>query len=191
MKNLFLIIALIFCTSTLVAQDVEPGVERKGFVIGIGVGVGTISMANSNDEVPFDEGQGGLSLPNLKLGWMVHDRLAILAAFPGMVYEHEGIDRSFEAFVPSVQYWLNDQWWINGGFGLAMDVPAFYEFDALDDADWNFGCALALSAGYEFVQRKNFTIDFQTKLHLGRVYWDNDEYRDAAVFTVGVGFNWY
>lgn len=191
MKNL-LIIVLAFCTVSVFGQDSESrSIERKGFLIGVGIGGGVISMSNSYQENPFDDAQGGISLPNLKLGWMVNDRLAVMATFPGMIYEYEGKDRSFEAFMPSVQYWVKDRWWINGGIGLAMDFPAFYDVDKSSDEDWNFGCAVAASTGYELVQKGKFALDIQTKLHLGRAFLENDEYRDGVAFTVGLGFNWY
>ena len=90
--------------------------------------------------------------------------------FYGMIYDFDGKDRSFEAFTPSVQYWVKDNFWINGGVGLSVDMPALYEFDDLSSEDWNFGCAVSASAGYEFYQNDNFTIDLHTKLYLGRVF---------------------
>lgn len=188
MKNLLMVV-LILCTFSLFSQNINKTVERKGFVIGLGLSGGVISISDSDQEIPFDDAQGGFSLPNLKLGWMLNERLAILATFPGMIYEYEGKDRSFDAFMPSVQYWVKDRWWINGGIGLAVDGPALYE--DLDGEDWNFGCAVAFSTGYEIVQKKKFTIDLQTQLHLGRVFLENDQHRDGVAFSVGLGFNWY
>ncbi|RMG20438.1 MAG: hypothetical protein D6730_19900 [Bacteroidetes bacterium] len=190
MKNL-LAIVLTLCTLAAFAQHEDNSIERKGFVFGIGMGGGVVSMSDSYQEVAFEQAQGGISLPNLKLGWMVNERLAILATFPGMIYEYEGKDRSFEAIMPSVQYWFKDRWWVNGGFGLAMDFPAFYEVDDFKDEDWNFGCAVALSSGYELVQKRKFALDLQSKLHLGRVFLDHDAHRDGVAFTIGIGFNWY
>ena len=122
---------------------------------------------------------------------MVNDQLAILATFPGMIYDYEGKDRSFESFIPSVQYWFKDRWWVNGGIGLAMDFPAFYEVEDFRDEEWNFGCAVAFSTGYELVQRKRYALDLQTKIHMGRTSLDNNQHRDGVAFTVGLGFNWY
>lgn len=190
MRNL-LIILFTFCTLTTFAQNDENTIEREGFVIGFGIGGGVISISDSNQEVPFDKAEGGLSLPNLKIGWMLNNRLALLATFPGLIYEYEGDDRSFEAFIPSLQYWVKDRWWINGGVGLAMDLPAFYEVDNFKDEDWNFGCAVAISTGYELVQKKRYAFDLQSKIHMGRVFLDNDQHRDGVAFTIGLGFNWY
>lgn len=190
LKTLF-ILAITLGAFSASAQEADTKVRRDGFVIGFGVGVGAGSISESNQEVPFDEGQFVFTLPNLKLGWMVNERLAILGTFHGMIYDFDGKDRSFEAFTPSVQYWVKDHFWINGGVGLSVDMPALYEFDDLSSEDWNFGCAVSASAGYEFYQNDNYTIDLHTKLYLGRVFLDNDQYRDGVALSVGVGFNWY
>ncbi|MEO1214090.1 MAG: hypothetical protein AAFY45_11220 [Bacteroidota bacterium] len=84
MKNL-LVFAFTFCTLLSYGQNKTKQIERKGFVIGFGIGAGVISTSDSDQEVPFDKAQGGGSFPNLKLGWMVNDRLAILGMYAGMI----------------------------------------------------------------------------------------------------------
>lgn len=189
MKNL-LIIVFTLCTLLSYGQNDTNQIERKGFVFGFGIGAGAISVADSDQEVPFDEAQNGGTFPNLKLGWMINDRLAILGLYSGMGYEYEGKDRSFDAFMPSVQYWVSNKWWLNAGAGLAMDFPAIYE-DNIKDEDWNFGGALSLSTGYEIVQRKKFTLDLQTQLQMGGTKISNDRERGAVMLSVGLGFNWF
>jgi hypothetical protein len=179
MKNLLMIV-FAFCAFSVFGQDTQTGVNRDGFFIGVGAGIGVVTIADDYTETSFEETQSGLSLPNLKLGWMVGDRLAVLASLPGIIYEYEGKDRSFEAFIPSVQYWAGDRWWINAGIGLAMDIPALYEVKDFKDEDWNFGCAVSAATGFEIVQKSNFTIDLQTKIHLGSVSLGNDLNREAA-----------
>jgi len=189
MKKL-LIIVFTFCMHYSYGQSEPTEIERNGFVIGFGIGGGVISISNSDQEVPFDEAQGGGSFPNLKLGWMLNDRLAVLGLYAGMGYDYEGKDRSFDAFMPSVQYWVKDRWWINAGAGLAMDFPAIYE-DNIGDEDWNFGGAVSFSTGYELVQKKNFALDLQTQLQMGWSNLDNDIDREVVILSIGLGFNWY
>ena len=189
MKNV-LIIIFTFCALLSYGQnDTEP-IDRNGFVIGFGIGGGVISISDSDQAVPFDDAQAGGSFPNLKVGWMVNDRLAILGTYAGMGYELEDKDRSFDALMPSVQYWVKDRWWINAGAGLAMDFPAFYE-DNIEEEDWNFGGAVAFSTGYELVQKKSFVLDLQTQLQMGWASLDNDINREVVVLSFGVGFNWF
>lgn len=189
--QLFPTLLLTLSALGVFGQDSSGGVQRKGFVIGFGAGGGVISISDSDAEVPFDRSASGISFPNLKIGFMLNDDLALLATFPGMIYEYEGKDRSFDAFIPSLQYWFQDRWWVNGGIGLAMDMPAFYEIEEGENETFNFGCAVAVGAGYELVQKGNYTLDLQTRLHLGRVLLEDDRHRDGVVFSVGVGFNWY
>lgn len=189
MKNL-LVFVFTFCTLLSYGQNKTSQIERKGFVIGFGVGGGVISTSDSDQEVAFDNAQGGGSFPNLKLGWMVNDRLAILGMYAGMIYENQGKDRSFDALMPSVQYWVKDRWWVNAGAGLAMDFPALYE-DNIEDEDWNFGGAVAFSTGYELLRKKSFVLDLQTQLQMGWTNLDNDIDRDVVVLSIGLGFNWY
>ena len=67
MKNL-LFVLLTFLSISAFGQNENNPIERKGFVFGVGIGGGVISIADSNDEVPFNEAQFGISLPNLKIG---------------------------------------------------------------------------------------------------------------------------
>jgi len=189
MKNL-LVFVFTFCTLLSYGQNKTNQMERKGFVIGFGIGAGFISTSDSDQEVAFDDAQGGGSFPNLKLGWMVNDRLAILGMYSGMIYEYEGKDRSFDALMPSVQYWVKDRWWLNAGAGLAMDFPALYE-DNIEDEDWNFGGAVAFSTGYELVRKKSFVLDLQTQLQMGWSNLDGGKDRDVVILSFGLGFNWY
>lgn len=191
-KNVLLIIVILFNFSAfgqLTTQ--QPSIERKGFIFGFGIDGGMISLTDSSQENPFDEVQGNIGFPNLKFGWMVTDRLAILGTLPSMNYEYEGKDRSFKAFTPAIQYWIKDRWWVNGGFGLAMDFPALYEVDDTAEEDWNFGYTFTTSTGFELIQKKRYAFDLQTKLYYGKTYLDNDEHREALVVSIGLGFNWY
>ena len=189
MKNI-LIIVFAFCTLSSYGQVELDQIERSGLVFGFGIGGGIISLSDSDPEVVFDEAQGGGSFPNLKLGWMVNDRLAILGQYSGMGYEFQDKDRSFDAIMPSVQYWVNDRWWVNAGGGLAMDFPAFYE-DNIEDEEWNFGGAVAFSTGYELWQKKNFALDLQTQVQMGWANLENGNDREVVLLSIGLGFNWY
>lgn len=189
MKNV-IVAALLFFAISSFAQDAGNPVERKGFVIGIGASVGLVSISDG-DQGSFEEAEGGISLPDLRLGWMVNDRLAIIGTSPGKIYDYEGRDRHFGAIIPTLQYWVRDRLWINGGFGLAMDTPALYDIDDVEDEEWNFGCAVSASVGYELVQKKNYALDLHTQVHLGSVNTGNNQHRDGVTISVGVGFTWY
>lgn len=164
--------------------------QRSGFIFGFGLGGGIISVEDSEGIQTFDKSQGAISFPELKFGYMLNDRLAITASMSGMIYEYQDNDRHFGGIIPSIQYWVKNRWWIHGGIGLAIDSPALYDIEDDINDDWNFGCAVMASTGYEIYKKKNFALNVQSKLVLGRTFLDGDAHRDAVTFNIGLGFSW-
>lgn len=171
-------------------ENLEQTTQRDGFIFEFGLGGGIISVEDSEGIQTFDKSKGGISFPELKFGYMLNERLAITAVMPGMIYEFQDYDRHFGGFIPSLQYWVKDRWWIHGGFGLAIDAPALYDIEDDVNDDWNFGCAVMASTGYEIYKKKNFALNVQSNLVLGRAFLDNDVERDAVIFNIGLGFSW-
>ena len=169
---------------------IEETSKREGFIFEFSLGGGVISVEDSQGTQTFDKAKGAISFPELKFGYMLKDNLAITASMPGMIYEFQNNDRHFGGFIPSVQYWVKDRWWIHGGIGLAIDSPALYDIKDNVNDNWNFGCAVMASTGYEIYKKKNFALNIQSKLVLGRAFLENDMHRDAVIFNVGLGFSW-
>lgn len=194
-KQILLRMACVFfalVSSTTYAQNTnsETTSQRDGFIFEFVVGGGIISIEDSAGIQTFDKSQGTFVFPDLKFGYMLNEHLAITASMPGNIYEFQDNDRNFGGFIPSVQYWVKDRWWIHGGIGLAIDSPALYDIkDDIND-DWNFGCAVMASTGYEIYKKKNFALNVQSKLVLGRASLEGDTHRDAVIFNVGLGFSW-
>nr|WP_293295506.1 hypothetical protein [Allomuricauda sp.] len=184
--------AFALVSSTTYAQNTnaETTTKRNGFIIEFAVGGGIISIEDSAGIQTFDKSQGTFVFPDLKLGHMLNENFAITVAMPGNIYEFQDNDRNFGGFIPSVQYWVKDRWWIHGGIGLAMDSPALYDIKEDINDDWNFGCAVMASTGYEIYKKRNFALNVQSKLVLGRVSLEGDAHRDAAIFNIGLGFSW-
>jgi len=185
-------VAFALLSSITYAQhtNLETTTQRDGFIFEFVVGGGMISIEDSAGIQTFDKSQGTFVFPDLKFGYMLNEKLAITASIPGNIYEFQDNDRHFGGFIPSVQYWVKDRWWIHGGIGLAIDSPALYDIkDDVNDT-WNFGCAVMASSGYEIYKKKNFALNIQSKLVLGSVSLDGDMHRDAVIFNVGLGFNW-
>lgn len=190
MKQLAItLIILTIGILTANAQQTDNTPERKGFMFGLGISGGAISISDEVTGADFEEGQGGISLPNIKIGYMINSKLAVLLNTQGLIYEYNNYDRSFETALVSVQYWVKDRWWIGGGFGAGIDMPALYDVEDNFNDDFNFGCAAGISTGYEIFQRKHFTIDLQLQATAGRAFLENNLHRDAATFTAGIGFN--
>lgn len=188
------LIALTFCTMVVSAQNNsnnEKISKRNGFMFEFSVGGGVISVEDSQGIQTFDKSQGAISFPELKFGYMLNENLAITASMPGMIYKFNNNDRHFGGLIPSVQYWVKDRWWIHGGIGLAIDSPALYDIKDNVNDDWNFGCAVMASTGYEFYKKKNFALNVQSKIVMGRTSLEGDAHRDAVTFNIGLGFSWF
>lgn len=186
-------VAFALLSSISYAQNTnsETTTVREGFIFEFVVGGGIISLEDSAGIQTFDKSQGTFVFPDLKLGYMLNDNLAITLSMPGNIYEFQDNDRNFGGFIPSVQYWLKDRWWIHGGIGLAIDSPALYDIKDDVNDDWNFGTAVMVSSGYEIYKKKNFALNVQSKLVLGHASLDGDAQRDALIFNVGLGFSWF
>ncbi len=186
-------VAFALVSSITYAQNTnsETTTQRDGFIFEFQVGGGIISIEDSAGNQTFDNAQGTFVFPDLKLGYMLNENLAITAAMPGNIYKFQENDRNFGGFIPSLQYWVKDRWWIHGGIGLAIDSPALYDIKDDVNDDWNFGCAVMASTGYEIYKKKNFALNVQSKLVLGRASLDGDAHRDAVLFNIGLGFSWF
>lgn len=185
-------VAFAFVSSITYAQNTnsETTTLRDGFIFEFVVGGGIISLEDSAGIQTFDTSQGTFVFPDLKFGNMLNERLAITVSMPGNIYEFQDNDRHFGGIIPSVQYWVKDRWWIHGGIGLAIDSPALYDIEDDINDDWNFGCAVMASTGYEIYKKKNFALNVQSKLVLGRAFLKGDTHRDVVIFNVGLGFSW-
>jgi len=185
-------VAFALVSSTTYAQNTnsETTTQRDGFIFEFVVGGGIISIEDSAGIQTFDKSQGTFVFPDVKLGYMLNEKLAITASLPGNIYEFQDNDRNFGGFIPSLQYWVKDRWWIHGGIGLAIDSPALYDIKDNVNDDWNFGCAVMASTGYEIYKKNNFALNVQSKLVLGRASLDGDMHRDALLFNIGLGLSW-
>lgn len=186
-------IAFALVSSITVAQNTNTKTtnQREGFIFEFTVGGGLISIEDSAGIQTFNESQGTFVFPDLKLGYMLNEKLAITVSMPGNIYKFQDNDRNFGGLIPSVQYWVKEKWWIHGGVGLAIDSPALYDIKDDVNDDWNFGTAVMVSSGYEMYKKKNFVLNVQSKLVLGHASLDGDAQRDALIFNVGLGFSWF
>ena len=101
MRKLNLILLIIISNYSFGQTNLDKQtIERKGFVIGLGLGAGVLSL-NSNDtlNVSFSK-----TLPNIKVGYMVNKRLALLALLPWANYKYDSKYRGFECFIISGKY---------------------------------------------------------------------------------------
>ena len=184
------VFALVSSATYAQNTNSETTTQREGFMFEFTLGGGIISIEDSAGMQTFDKSQGTFVFPDLKFGYMLNEKLAITLSMPGNIYEFQDYDRNFGGFIPSLQYWVKDCWWIHGGIGIAIDSPALYDIKDKVNDDWNFGCAVMFSSGYEVYKKQNFALNIQSKLVMGRANLGGDAYRDAVIFNIGIGFSW-
>lgn len=191
MRLTAVLIGLFSFISTMAQLSGQNTFQRKGLVLGGAAGISSIRMSTPSHA---DEHQMGLSLPNLKIGYMVSPRTALLVYLPGTVYsfnqEGRERDRGFEGILPSVQYWAGDRLWLLAGVGLGLDAPAFYDIKEASERKFYFGSAALAGLGYEFWRKRRFALDVQGRLHYGNAKLPEGK-RDGLAFSLLLGFNFY
>ena len=184
-----LILLLLVCPiNSVFAQNEANKIEHKGFLIGVGLGAGTLSLTtNDTTTLSFST-----SLPNIKVGWFINQRVAVLALLPGANYKFKQKDRGFEGLLIGGQYWLNDKCWVLGGAGLSFDAAAFYTVDDPKTAEFNTGFpAVAFALSYQVWSKGRFSIDVQYRTFYGNVDLANNGNRHGISNKLLLGFNWY
>lgn len=185
--NLFLLIIISNYSFGQTNMDKQT-IEKKGFVIGFGLGTGVLRL-NTNDtlNVSFST-----TLPNIKVGYMVNKRLELLALLPGANYKYNGKDRGFEGIIIAGQYWIKDNWWVLGGTGLTFDAPAFYTVKDPKTAGFYTGIpAFSFATGYEVWHKGRFALDMQYRFFFGKSNLPNNGHREGISNMFIVGLNWY
>ncbi|NOS94328.1 MAG: hypothetical protein HOP30_20635 [Cyclobacteriaceae bacterium] len=188
--NKILLIAFTVLTHTSFAQtSVEPQpIERKGFVFGLGLGAGALSLENNKS----NSTTLSLSVPNIKVGYMITKSFALLATFPGAIYSYKGNDRGFEAFTLSGQYWVTERYWVACGMGLTFDAPAFYTIKDPATAEFYTGFpALLVATGYEIYRKGKFVLDIQYRFFYGQSNLSDGSVRTGISNMLLLGVNWY
>lgn len=186
--TLIFICLLLFNVLYGQSSDEQNSIQRKGFVFGVGFGAGSLTL-NTNDTTT---NAFSTTLPNIKVGYMINKRLAILALLPGANYKYKGKDRGFEAITIAAQFWAKERWWLMGGAGLSFDAPAFYTVRDPKTAKFYTGFpALTAGTGYEIYRKGKFAIDLQYRFFYGQSSLTNNGFRKGISNMFIVGFNWY
>lgn len=196
MKSFVLVFIAIFTFSfqNIHAQDKEKSaIERKGFVFGTSYGAAVSFLQfPEKSQTDFD-----VAL-DLKAGYMLNPRLALLISTNVSIYDYSGYGRDrkrdFGVLAPSVQYWINDKLWILGGIGLGGDNPVFFDIKDPENNElerkYYEGIGFVASVGYELYQKKNFAIDLKTRLMYRNVKIEEEQTSGFSVALL-LGINFY
>lgn len=189
MKKIFFVNLLLLANSIFAQENIKnTSLERKGFLIGFGLGAGILTL-NYNNTI---QSSFSTTLPNIKVGWMLNKRMALMLTLPGATYKYQGKDRGFEGIIIAGQYWIKDKWWFMGGTGLTFDAPAFYTVSDTHNAKFYTGIpAFTFASGYEIWRKSRFALDIQYRVFWGQSILPNNHQRQGISNMFIVGFNWY
>lgn len=127
------------------------------------LGLGWIRGEFDGRSATSDLALGGLSLG---LGGWVSPKVAITGRIAGVTYSEDGTNYSDVFFGPSLQYWVDDHFWLGGGVGLG--ILAVSGDGADPSADNNeTGLGFDLRVGYTFTTGSENTINASFELNPG------------------------
>ncbi len=191
MKNSLILIPVILFNVLIVrSQSNTWQPVRKGFIFGVGIGAGSLSLA-TEDSINSNATSFSVTLPNIKIGYMLNKRLALSMQLPGAIYKYNGKDRGFEGIDLSLQYWIKEKWWVLGGTGITFDAPAFYTVKDPKEAGFYTGFpSFLLGTGYEIWHKDKFCLDIQYKAFYGKSNLINGHRQGFSNMFI-LGFNWY
>lgn len=183
-KLLFKLLGALLLNLSLSAQEEAP-IERKGLVLGLAFGSGS----HFHDSQSFARYTG----PNIRIGAMLNPQWALLLQAPGGTHYIEGEGRAFEAIVPSLQYWISDGLYVNGGLGLGIETTPFYLVDyEAGPPTFNTGLALFASLGQELLKwGGNKTVDLQLRMLYGAIKMKDLGHQNHLSIDLVLGINLY
>lgn len=159
------------------ARQVEAQAPtRTGFFIGFGLGVGALSIEDSDRETSLSG--------YFKIGGGLSDRVLLGAESSGWVKDESGVAVTSGALSAMVYVYPNPMGglFLQGGLGIAtlgVDVDGF-------GSDSETGTALTLGAGYDIGFGGRFGLTPYATFVFG-----NYEDFSTNVWNLGLGVNWY
>ncbi len=157
----------------VLAAPTASAVERKGFVIGFGAGVGQSRV----------EGSGNTAFgSSFSIGGMVGQKTALLLDATSVTDSEEDILVGIGVSGVAAQRWLTDRVWVKAGIGSGV----LFASGNGESEQENLGFGISTGIGYEVVQKKKFTLDLQ-----GRFTTSSKDGVRVNNYIGLVGFNWY
>ena len=182
--------ALLICVVSLSYSQNNPNFHRQGFLFGTALGVShSIQTFPSNKQ-----NNTGIAL-DFKVGYMVKSNLALLLTSNVSSYDYSGVGRNrkrdFGIVAPTIQYWLNDRFWILGGVGLGVDAPIFWDIEKPEinkgETQYHTGLGAVTALGFEIYRKKNFVLDIKTRLTYRNIkLQEGRSYGFSPAFLLGV-----
>jgi hypothetical protein len=173
------LLTLLSLQGEVLADEKEKSDARSGLTFGLSVGGGMQTMS-----CDACDALGSMAV-DIRIGWMLTPRLALLYGGTGFAANPEGFN-SHVSFVlhGGVQYWLRPRIWAKAGLGVAeLDVNEGV-FGQQERSDKGLGAVAA--AGYEITSVGPFQLEVECRATAGF-------YDEETVIGLGglVGLSWY
>lgn len=171
-------IALCGISFLLVAATNVSAVERRGFLIGFGIGGGSMSFSES------DVLDGGGPAIELHIGGMLGPRTALMFDDFGVGQTFEDTDATLTSAIGSaaVQHWVAPRVWLKAGIGAGGLRVSNGTLSISSDP----GFGVMGGVGFEMVQRTKFVLDLQARLSTASISEER-----VGNFGILLGCNWY
>lgn len=149
-------------------------IERKGFIIGLGGGGGTMTCDGC-------AGTSGIAV-QFHVGGMLTEKVALVLDSSGVTRDEDGATLSSVVAGPAIQYWVSPRVWIKGGVGAGFLQATYDKISVTSDAGLGFMGGI----GVDVLQKQKFAIDLQARFTTASIEGE----RNNSFFGL-VGFNFY
>ena len=173
-----LLLGLMFLGSSLAfARPAEA--QRRGFIVGVGLGLGTVSYSAAPDR----ERKGGLAI-DFHIGGAIGDSFELYYVHKGTVFvsDQVGVER-FGSGVNGLglSYLLNSKFSINGGIGFGN----WAEFRSNSSTFWADGVGFLAGGRYLLGESERWALGFD--ITYGKPFGDSVDFNALGVqFTFNV-----
>ncbi|HEY5946226.1 MAG TPA: hypothetical protein VIV40_12075 [Kofleriaceae bacterium] len=157
----------------------QPRSLHSGLTFEANLGIGWIHASTENDS----DTRGGIGGLSLGLGGWLNPKLALTARIAGSTVSVEGGNVSDIFFGPSLQYWVDDHFWLGGGLGLGL----YAVNPDVGDSDSISGLSFDLRVGYTFNTGSAHSFNASFELTPGR-FTENGV--SATLTSIGILFGY-
>lgn len=179
MRRLTLIV-LLFLPAAASAGEAP---ERNGFTLELGIGLGFMHVFPEEGDSTNDVGMAPLSL---SLGGFLNNSMAIMFRVAGVSNLEEVAGEKIVSFLTFAgvhfQYWINDQFFVSGGPGIASLGSAVLD-DFADTIDRERGFGLSLRGGFSFANWENHSLRVTLELFPGF-------FKNGTAMGEAINFEW-
>jgi len=170
LRRSFALTALLLAGAVTAASAQAVSPVRSGFTLLLDIGVGF-----QRDEF-FGQTETGVGGLNLGLGGFLSENLALMFRGSGTTVSYAGGTQISGTGGGSLQYWVNDKLFIEGGAGVG-----FWDFDSGNQSETALG--LILAAGYSIWNNAGHNLFIGVEY--APAFTDPD-----TVHNVGIVFGW-